>query len=65
MLAINTNIRKYMGKNQDVDKNETADHCWKNDHEMNWEEQKVIDAKPSIKLFIHLISILFYPFLSL
>ena len=31
-------------KNQDVDKNEIADHCWKNDHEMNWEEWKVIDA---------------------
>ena len=35
-------------KNQDVDKNEIADHCWKNDHEMNWEERKVIDAEPYI-----------------
>ena len=24
---------------------EIADHCWKNDHEMNWEERKVIDAE--------------------
>ena len=35
-------------KNQDVDKNEIADHCWKNDHEMNWEERKVIDVEPYI-----------------
>ena len=35
-------------KTQDVDKNEIADHCWKNDHEMNWEGWKVIDAEPYI-----------------
>ena len=35
-------------KNQDVDKNENADHCLKNDHETNLEEQKVIDAEPYI-----------------
>ena len=37
-------------KNQDVDKNEIADHCWKNDHEMNWEERKVIDAEHARKI---------------
>ena len=31
-----------------VDKIEIADHCRKNDHEMNWEERKVIDVKPYI-----------------
>ena len=35
-------------KNQDVDKNEIAGYCWKSDHEINWEEPKVIDAEPYI-----------------
>ena len=39
---LRTNEHKRAVKNQDVDKNEIADQCWKNDHEMNWEERKVI-----------------------
>ena len=29
-------------KNGDVDKNEIADHCWKNDHKFNWENKAII-----------------------
>ena len=47
-FKVRTNEHKRAVKNQDVDKNEIADHCWKNDHEMNWEERKVIDAEPYI-----------------
>ena len=35
-------------KNQDVDENEMANNCCKNDHEMNWKKRKVIDAEPYI-----------------
>ena len=45
-FKVRANEHKRAVKNQDVDKNEIADHCWKNDHEMNWEERKVIDAEP-------------------
>ena len=40
-FKVRTNEHKRAVKNQDVDKNEIADHCWKNDHEMNWEEMKI------------------------
>ena len=33
----------------DTDKNEIADHCWSKDHEMNWDERKVIDTEAYIK----------------
>ena len=36
-------------RNGDTDKNEIADHCWENDHEMNWDERKVIDTEAYIK----------------
>ena len=47
-FKVRTNEHKRAVKNPDVDKNETADNCWKNDHEINWEERKVIDAEPYI-----------------
>ena len=48
LFKVRTNEHKRAVKNQDVDKNEIADHCLKNNHEMNWEEWKLIDAKPYI-----------------
>ena len=36
-------------RNGDTDKNEIADHCWENDHEMNWDERKIIDTEAYIK----------------
>ena len=47
-FKVRTNKHKRAVKNQNVDKNEIVDHCWKNDHEINWEEWKVIDAEPYI-----------------
>ena len=32
-------------KTGDVDKNEIADHCWKNDHRFNWENKAIIDRE--------------------
>jgi len=32
-------------RNVDTDKNEIADHCWKYDHEMKWDDKKVIDTE--------------------
>jgi len=32
-------------RNGDTDKNEIADHCWKYDHEMKWDDKKVIDTE--------------------
>ena len=29
----------------DTDKNERADHCWKESHQMNWDNKKVIDRE--------------------
>ena len=42
-----TSIKEQL-KIQDIDKNEIADHCWKNYHEMSREERKLGDAEPYI-----------------
>ena len=48
-------------QNMEVDRSEIADHCWNCNHEMNWNEKKVIDTEPyvwsrKIKETIHSIS---------
>ena len=35
-------------RNGDVDKNEMAEHCWKNDHTMNWDEREIIDFEQNL-----------------
>ena len=35
-------------RNNDVEKNEMVEHCWKNDHSMNWDEQKIIDFEQNL-----------------
>jgi len=35
-------------RNMDIEKNEIADHCWKFNHEMNWNNKKVIDTEPYV-----------------
>ena len=32
-------------KNGDTEKNEIADHCWSQNHSMNWENRKIIDRE--------------------
>ena len=32
-------------RNRDIEKNEIADHCWKENHQMNWDNKKVIDRE--------------------
>ena len=51
-FKVRTNGHKRAVKNQDLDKNEIADHCWKNDLEMNWQERKVLDAERSRNICI-------------
>ena len=35
-------------KNGDTDKNEIADHCWKESRQMNWDNKKVIDRERNV-----------------
>ena len=35
-------------KNKDIENNEIADHCWDKDHQMNWDNKKVIDCELNI-----------------
>ena len=35
-------------RNMDIEKNEIADHCWKFNHEMDWNDKKVIDTEPYV-----------------
>ena len=35
-------------RNGDFDKNEIADHCWKYNHEMKWDDKTFIDTEPYI-----------------
>ena len=35
-------------KNRDIEKNEIADHCWDKDHQMNWDNKKVIDRERNV-----------------
>ena len=35
-------------RNGDTDKNEIADHCWKENHQMNWKGKSVIDRERNI-----------------
>ena len=35
-------------KNGDTDKNEIADQCWKEIHQMNWGNKKAIDREINV-----------------
>ena len=38
----------YSNDTSDTEKNEIADHCWKENHQMNWYNRKVIDYERNI-----------------
>ena len=35
-------------KNGDTDKNEIADYCWKESHQMDWDNKKVIGRERNV-----------------
>ena len=44
-LKSHSDEHKRSVRNWDCDKNEIAKHCWEADHNLNWDQKKVIDRE--------------------